>query len=222
MPRSVVLYSGGIDSTVALALACWRDGADQVLALGLSYGQRHINELTAARRIAAAAGVRYLGAIIDPSPWKLLPLCTGHTGSDRTRYAMQTGGISDAFLPGRNVCFLAMALAVAAVQDAERIWIGANLDDAAGFPDCRPPFLWAWQQMASHALGRPIHLEAPLLELTKRGVVELARALAIDLDATWSCYRPQYVATGVAPCGRCDACVLRAEALEPATERLTA
>jgi len=128
---------------------------------------------------------------------------------------MQTGGISDAFLPGRNVCFLSCALAVAGVYGARSIWLGATADDAAGFPDCRPPFLHAWQQMASAALAESIHLETPLLDATKRDVVALARAMAIDIDATWSCYRPRYDVTGAAPCGRCDACRLRAEALAP-------
>jgi 7-cyano-7-deazaguanine synthase len=213
MPKSVVLLSGGLDSTVALGLACWRDGATEVLAVTLAYGQRHINELTHARAIAAAAGVPCFVMHIDPAPWKLLPLCTGRVALDRTRYAMATGGVSDAFLPGRNVAFLAAALTVAGIQGAERIWIGANADDTAGFPDCRPPFFWAWQQMASHALGRPVHLEAPLLDLTKPKVVALARRMAIDLDATWSCYRPQFAPTGVIQCGRCDACILRAAAI---------
>jgi len=213
MPKNVVLLSGGLDSTVVLGLACWRDRADEVIALSMSYGQRHINEIHHAQAIALRAGVRYFRMGIDPAAWKLLPLLTGSTASGRDVYAMQTGGISDAFLPGRNVVFLAAALSVAGLQGAERIWIGANADDAAGFPDCRPPFLWAWQQMASHALDRPIYLEAPLLGLTKRAVVRLARAMAIDIDATWSCYRPLPSPSGTVACGRCDACRLRADAL---------
>jgi 7-cyano-7-deazaguanine synthase len=216
MPKNVVLLSGGLDSAVTLALACCRDGAHEAVAVGIAYGQAHINELAHARRIAGAAGVTYFSAVVDPSPWKLLPLVRGTTASNRDVYAMRTGGISDAFLPGRNVAFLAVALSVAAVQDARAIWIGANADDAAGFPDCRPPFLWAWQQMASHALDRPVHVEAPLLECTKRAVVALARDMAIDLSATWSCYRPRHTLTGAVPCGRCDACVLRADAEEAA------
>jgi len=212
--RNVVLLSGGIDSTVALGLACWRDGADQTTAVGVAYGQRHIIELTCARRIAAAAGVAFFGVQLDPAPWKLLPLARGTTASDRDIYAMKSGGVSDAFLPGRNVCFLAAALAVAGINGADSIWIGANGDDAAGFPDCRPPFLLAWQDMASHALGRPVHVVAPLVELSKRDVVALARRMAIDLAATWSCYRPRTLLTGAGSCGRCDACVLRRDAIE--------
>src|SRR5262245_4316160 len=212
--RNIVLASGGIDSTVALGLACWRDGADEVAAVGIAYGQRHINELTHARRIAGLAGVPYFAVQLDPAPWKLLPLAQGTTATDRDLYAMKTGGVSDAFLPGRNVCFLSAALSVAGITGADSIWIGANGDDAAGFPDCRPPFLLAWQQMPSHALGRPMHLVAPLVELSKRGVVALARRMAIDLDATWSCYRPQNAPSGVQPCGRCDACSLRRDAIE--------
>jgi|SRR5262245_53319822 len=212
--RNVVLTSGGIDSTVALALACWRDGVEETMALGVAYGQRHINELSHARSLAARMGVEYVGAHVDPAPWKLLPLVTGTTASDRDVYAMRTGGVSDAFLPGRNVAFLSLALTVAMVKDARSIWIGANADDAAGFPDCRPPFLWAWQQMASHAVGRGVRIEAPLVELTKREVVALAHRMAIDLEQTWSCYRPQFTLKGAVACERCDACRLRRDALE--------
>src|SRR5262245_52359895 len=213
MPRHVVLLSGGLDSAVACALAAFRDGPADVLALGVAYGQRHINELIHARAFAAAHGVAFVLAHVDPSPWKRLPLTTGTTASNRPVYAMQTGGVSDAFLPGRNVAFLALALSVAGVQGASRIWIGANKDDAARFPDRRPPFLRPWQQMAGAALGRTIHLEAPLLNRTNREVVALARQMALDIDATWSCYRPQADPRGAVPCGCCDACRLRAEAL---------
>jgi len=214
MPKHVVLLSGGLDSAVTCALAAFRDGPAEVLALTIGYGQRHICETTYARAFADRYGIRRVQAVVDPSPWKLLPLSTGTTATDRSVYAMQTGGISDAFLPGRNVAFLATALAVAGVQGATRVWIGANKDDAAGFPDCRPPFLWAWAQMASQALDRSMRVEAPLLELSKRQVVALARAMALDVDATWSCYRPRYTLHGAEPCGRCDACRLRTEALE--------
>jgi 7-cyano-7-deazaguanine synthase len=213
MPKHVVLVSGGLDSAVVLHLACWRDGPDEVIACGIAYGQRHINELSHGRELAKQLGVSYFQATVDPSPWKLMPLIRGTTQTGRTVYAMATGGVSDAFLPGRNVAFLSMALAVAGLQDATHIWMGANKDDAVGFPDCRGPFRWAWQQMASQALGRGIHLEAPLIELSKREVVGLARQLHVDIDATWSCYRPQYKVQGIVACGVCDACVLRADAL---------
>jgi 7-cyano-7-deazaguanine synthase len=212
MPDHVVLFSGGLDSTVTLGLACWHGGTRNVIAVGISYGQAHINELGFARRTAERADVRYFQMMVDPSPWKLLPLLTGATQLDRDVFTMRTGGVSDAFVPGRNVVFLAAALAVAGIQNARHIWIGANADDSAGFPDCRPPFFYAWQQMASHALQRTIHLQAPLLNHTKRQIVQLARDMAIDLDATWSCYRPQHARSGVIACGRCDACRLREDA----------
>jgi len=213
MPKHVVLLSGGLDSTVTCALAAFRDGPAEVVALSIHYGQRHIHELTYARAFCERYGIPRVQAGVDPSPWKLLPLLTGTT-ADRPLYAMRTGGISDAFLPGRNVAFLALALTVAAIRDARAIWIGANKDDAAGFPDCRPPFLWAWQQMASAALDRTIRLETPLIDLTKRQVARLARTMALDIGATWSCYRPRFAPHGAVPCGRCDACRLRADALE--------
>lgn len=212
--KNVVLLSGGIDSSVALALACFRDGPAQTLALGVSYGQRHINELQWAAWMTNSLGVEFFRAHLDPSPWKLLPLCTGDVQLDRPVYAMKTGGISNAFLPGRNVAFLSLALSVAGVTGARNIWIGANADDEAGFPDCRPPFFWAWQQMATHALGRGIHLETPLLQMNKREIVGLARSMALDLSMTWSCYRPITHNAGVKPCGRCDACILRRDAID--------
>jgi len=213
--RNIVLFSGGMDSTVALGLACWRDGVADTTALVLSYGQAHINELSFAREITSLWGVTSVSAIVDPSPWKLLPLCRGTTQQDRDTYAMRTGGISDAFLPGRNVAFLGVALAICGITGADTVWIGANADDATGFPDCRAPFLHAWQQMASHALARPIHLMAPFVEQSKRQIVALGHAMAIDFSRTWSCYRPhrRRDLMGVEPCGRCDACVLRNEAL---------
>ena len=143
-------------------------------------------------------------------------MLTGTTRANAPVYAMQTGGISDAFLPGRNVAFLAVALAVAGVQMARRIWLGANRDDARGFPDCREPFAWAWSQMASQALGRSITLEMPLVHSTKVEVVRLARSMGLAVDATWSCYRPRYLQTGAAPCGTCDACRQRAAAIAAA------
>src|SRR5262249_26660410 len=117
------------------------------------------------------------------------------------------------------VAFLGVATVVAGVTGAEAIWIGANLNDHAGFPDCRGPFLGAWEDVASIALDRPITVEAPLLEMSKREIVQLARAMALPLDQTWSCYRPQPGPRGVVPCGRCDACRLRAEALQECPEK---
>lgn len=213
MSRHVVLLSGGLDSAVACALAAFNAGPEHVIALTVGYGQRHINETGFARRFCERYGIRGVHAIVDPSPWKLLPLITGTTAQDRDRYAMQTGGTSDAFLPGRNVAFLAVALAVAGVQNADSIWIGANADDEAGFPDCRREFLMAWQVMASHALDRPIELRAPLIKRTKREIVQLARVMALPIEETWSCYRPVHDVRGAQPCGRCDACRLRNEAL---------
>lgn len=211
--RNVVLLSGGIDSTVAFALACFRDGPAETTALGISYGQAHINELAFGKQFALRHGATYVQCVIDPSPWKQLPLMTGKTNQDRWVHAMRTGGISDAFLPGRNVAFLGAALAVAGVNGANTIWMGSNKDDWEGFPDCRPPFIHCWEQMASHALARGMHLYAPLVHMTKREIVLLGQSMALDFTQTWSCYRPLHRVTGAIPCGRCDACRLREDAL---------
>lgn len=211
--RAVVLLSGGLDSAVLLGLACWT--YQEVHALSFWYGQRHSNEIGFAKRLAATAGVAYHQVTIDAALWKQTPLCgTGELATERTVFAIRDGGIPSSFVPGRNVVFLSYACSLAMLLGGADVLIGATQEDQGGYPDCRPTFLAAMNVVAlAAANGTRVHIRAPLVSLPKRRVVELGRAMAIDFTQTWSCYRPLYDAAGVQACGRCDACVLRLDAL---------
>jgi 7-cyano-7-deazaguanine synthase len=210
MSRAVVLVSGGIDSTVALALACWT--YDRVVGLHVSYGQRALPyELDAARSICRTGGVELHCVVVDPALWKQVPLC-GADGLplDRSPTAIRDGGIPRSFVPGRNAVFLAHGIALAGILGGATVVFGATATDARGYPDCRVLFVAAMDAVAGTALpDQPTGVTAPLVALSKQQVVALGRSLAVDFAATWSCYAP----TRLGACGRCDACVLRAEAL---------
>jgi 7-cyano-7-deazaguanine synthase len=212
MNTAVVLVSGGIDSTVLLALSCW--SYDRVVGLHVTYGQRALpNELDAARSICRAGGIELRCVTVDPALWKQVPLC-GADGLplDRNPTAIRDGGIPRSFVPGRNVVFLAHGIALAGILGGATVLFGATATDASGYPDCGADFVRAMAAVSLTALPeQPTTVRAPLLWLAKRQVVALGRSLAVDFDATWSCYSP----VRLGACGRCDACVLRAEALAP-------
>ena len=204
--RAVVLLSGGMDSATCLALAR-RDGYD-CHALSFDYGQRHRAELDAANRIARA-----LGAIEH----RTLTIGLGEFGGSALtdqQLAVPTGsgpGIPITYVPARNTVFLAFALGLAEVLDADRIYAGMNAVDYSGYPDCRPAYLEAFQQLANLATrrgveGRPILVHTPLLLLSKAEIVRTGVALGVDFSATVSCY--QATVAGEA-CGSCAACQLR-------------
>jgi 7-cyano-7-deazaguanine synthase len=210
--RAVALLSGGVDSSTTLAIA--RSEGYELYALTFRYGQRHQQrEIEAARRIAAALGVaRHLVPEID------LRLFGGSALTDdvpvpKDRSTSEMGsGIPLTYVPARNTIFLSFALAWAEVLGAADIFIGVNALDYSGYPDCRPEYLQAYQRMADLATkagveGRQrLTLHAPLIQLSKREIVERGVALGLDFALTWSCYDP--TAGGLA-CGRCDACQLR-------------
>lgn len=200
---AVVLFSGGMDSTMCLARSFNR--FRRVSALGIDYGQRHAEqELLAARRIAAKLQVplRLESLRID---WQATLCATSRPlgrGSDLE-------GLSHAFVPGRNVHLLTLAAAWARKQDAATIIIGCCADDAGAFPDCRPEFLEAAERTLSLAMGRPFKVEAPLVHTYKRDMLTGACAFERELlEDSWSCYTP----AGQEPCGACDACAARARA----------
>lgn len=205
--RAVVLLSGGMDSATCLALAR-REGCE-CHALSFDYGQRHRAELAAAGTIARQAGVashRVLG--IDLGAF-------GGSALTDARLAVPTGppagGIPLTYVPARNTVFLSLALGLAEVLDADRIYAGMNAVDYSGYPDCRPAYVEAFQQLANLATrrgveGRPILLETPLMHLGKAEIVRLGNGLGVDFAATVSCY--QATDAGAA-CGICDACQLR-------------
>ena len=213
-PRAVVLLSGGMDSATCLALAR-QDGFD-CFALSFDYGQRHRAELAAAARLA-----RDLGAVEH----RVMPLGIGALGGSALTDATvpvpaaappQPGdaavsSIPVTYVPARNTVFLACALAWAEVLDAARIYAGMNAVDYSGYPDCRPAWLDAFQELANLATrraieGRPILVHAPLLMMSKAQIVLAGIAAGVDFSATVSCY--QATDSGEA-CGACDACSLR-------------
>lgn len=202
--RAIVLLSGGVDSAVALAIA--RRQGFEVSALSFRYGQRHVIELDAARTLAARYEVaRHLVVDIGVEVFGGSIL----TGGSRSHGGP---GSPSTYVPARNTLFLSYALGWSEVLHAGHIFIGANADDAAGYPDCREAYLRAFERMADLAThagsagGRKLAIHAPLLHLTKAEVVALGRSLAVPLDLTWSCYFPTDAAE---PCGECDACQLR-------------
>lgn len=215
--RAVVLLSGGLDSATALAVAV-RDGFEPC-ALTFAYGQRHALEVEAARRVSAAAGVRrHLVLEID------LRAIGGSALTDEIPVPRGSGepgaaGIPVTYVPARNTIFLAYALGWAEVLAASEIYIGVNAVDYSGYPDCRPEYIRAFQALADLATkaaveqGRPVTIRAPLIELTKAGIVRLGSDLGVDYSLTSSCYDP--APTGLA-CGACDSCRLRRRGFEEA------
>jgi 7-cyano-7-deazaguanine synthase len=213
--RGVVLLSGGLDSAVTLAIA--RTECEAIHALTVRYGQRHAIEVACAERIARAAAVAEHRILdVDLSSWGGSSLTgDGEIPKDRERPDL-VPGIPVTYVPARNTVLLALALAWAEALGAERIYIGAHVQDSSGYPDTRPEYLEAFGRMADLATragleGRGPRIRAPLLALSKAQVIAKGRELGVDFAATTSCYDP---APDGAPCGRCDACRLRARGFE--------
>lgn len=207
MTPAVVLLSGGLDSAVTLAIAR-RDGFEPH-ALSFDYGQRHRIEMEAARRLGESFRLRdHRFAHID------LRVFGGSALTDEIAvppHDSAANHIPVTYVPARNTIFLSYALAFAEVIDARDIFIGVNAVDYSGYPDCRPDFLRAFEQLASLATkagvgGTRFNIHAPLLELSKADIIREGDKLGVDFSLTHSCYDP--TADGAA-CGRCDSCQLR-------------
>ena len=209
--KAVLLLSGGLDSTTMLALAV-QQGFD-VHAMTFRYGQRHSSEIEAARRVATHYGVTdHVVVDIDLRTFGGSALTADiAVPKDRTDDAIGHG-IPITYVPARNTIFLSFCLAFAEVLGASDIFIGVNALDYSGYPDCRPEYVKAFEAMANLATRggvegtTPIRIQTPLLDLTKRQIVELGLSLGVDYSQTLSCYDPS--PDGVA-CGHCDACHLR-------------
>jgi len=210
---AVLLLSGGLDSTTLLALA----SAEGYLvhALTFRYGQRHAHEVAAARRVAERYGAhQHVVADIDLRMFGGSALTTdAPVPKDRIRDGPASApGIPITYVPARNTIFLSFALAWAEVLSARDIFIGVNALDYSGYPDCRPEYIRAYEQMANLATRAgvegtaPITIRTPLIELSKREIIELGQRLGVDYSLTTSCYDP---AADGAACGHCDACQLR-------------
>ncbi len=208
MPSAVVLLSGGLDSTTALAVA--RDAGFACHALTVRYGQLHAVELDAAKRVAAALGAAAHRIVdVDLSPLAQSALTDASIAVPKDRSLAEIGAAGDVpvtYVPARNTVLLSLALAWAETLGARDIYVGVNVLDASGYPDCRPEFVRAFEalaQVATRSGGFRIH--APLIELGKAAIIALGTRLGVDYAMTHSCYDPQ----DGAACGRCDACALR-------------
>ncbi len=204
---AVVLLSGGLDSATVLAYAR-REGV-AVHALSIDYGQRHRSELEAARRI-----VEHLGAEEHRVVRVDLRAIGGSALTDETIAVptSPTAGIPPTYVPARNTVFLALALGWAEVLDLRDLYIGANVLDYSGYPDCRPEYLRAFEALAQLATragveeGARFRVHAPLLTLSKAEIVRLGSSLGVDYGLTVSCYRADEEGRA---CGLCDSCRLR-------------
>jgi 7-cyano-7-deazaguanine synthase len=210
-PKAVVLLSGGLDSATTAAIAL-RDGFD-VHALTFRYGQRHSAELDAARTVVQQLGVtKHVVLDIDLRAFGGSAL-TGELEVPKDTPVEEIGRrIPSTYVPARNTIFLAFALGWAEVLGSSDIFMGANAMDYSGYPDCRPEYIRAFQNMANLATkaaveaGRGLTIHTPLIALTKREIIELGLGLGIDYSLTLTCYDP--TPDGLA-CGRCEACLLR-------------
>ncbi len=208
---AVVLLSGGLDSTTVLAVAR-RDGFTPY-AMTFRYGQRHSVEIDAARRVAAAHGVaQHVVVDIDLRQWGGSAL-TGDVEVPKDRDVDQpTDEIPVTYVPARNTIFLSFALAWAETLNAQAIFIGVNALDYSGYPDCRPEYIAAFEQMANLATRAGVEgtqrltIHAPLQHLSKAAIVRLGQELGVDYSITTSCYDPAPDGTA---CAHCDACQLR-------------
>ena len=208
--KAVVLLSGGLDSSTALAVA--RSAGYELYALSFRYGQRHSLELESASRVASAMGVeKHLITDFD------LRAIGGSALTDQIEVPKERGaeelasGIPVTYVPARNTIFLSFALAWAEVLGAQDIFIGVNALDYSGYPDCRPEYIEAFEKMANLATkagveGRlRLKIHTPLIAMTKAEIIQNGLRLGVDYSLTHSCYDP---IDGVA-CGKCDSCLLR-------------
>lgn len=212
--KAIVLLSGGLDSATVLAIA--NKTQHQCIAVSFDYGQRHRIELLAAKRVADA------GSAVEH---RILTLPIGELGGSALTdaeidvpNASESGDIPVTYVPARNTIFLSMALGLAEVTGARDIYIGANAVDYSGYPDCRPEFIAAFEQLANLATregvdGDGFRIRAPLVDMSKAEIICTGIDLGVDYSLTVSCYNPTI--EGFA-CGLCDSCQLRANGFKEA------
>jgi 7-cyano-7-deazaguanine synthase len=215
--KAVVLLSGGLDSATALAIA--RAEGFATYALSLDYGQRHRAELDAAARVAQALGAAEhkvvqvsLDRLGGSALTDAIDVPKGRDVADMAK------GIPVTYVPARNTVFLSIALAYAEAIGAADIFVGANVLDYSGYPDCRPEYLSAFERMAALATkagveGTPTRIHAPLIRMTKAEIIRKGMELGVDYGLTRSCYDPDPEGRA---CRRCDSCLLRKKGFEEA------
>lgn len=215
--KALVLFSGGVDSTTCLGIAVDKYGADNVIALSVYYGQKHVREVEAAEKIAAHFGVKLktldLTTIFADSDCSLLS--SSSQDIPKESYASQlsktNGSPVSTYVPFRNGLFLASAASIAISNGCGVIYYGAHSDDAAGnaYPDCSSDFNESISRAVYIGSGNQVKIEAPFVNLTKAEVVEIGLKLGVPYELTWSCYEG-----GDVPCGVCGTCRDRMAAFE--------
>lgn len=215
--KALVLLSGGLDSATCLALAVKNYGKENVIALSVSYGQKHTKEIKAAEDIAKFYGIEKtdldLSLIFKFSDCSLL--ASSDTEIPHGSYADQLeqteGTPVSTYVPFRNGLFLSSAAAIAISRGCSVIYYGAHSDDAAGsaYPDCSEVFNNAMNTAIYEGSGRQLKIEAPFVGMTKADVVKMGLELGVPYELTWSCYEG-----GEKPCGTCGTCIDRAKAFE--------
>jgi 7-cyano-7-deazaguanine synthase len=214
LPKAVVLVSGGMDSAVVIALA--REQGYQVYSLSVSYGQRHNSELAASERVSSA-----LGAVEHKTVGIDLRSIGGSALTADIDVPLDSAPGTDipvTYVPARNTIMLSIALGWAEVLGSSDIWCGVNAVDYSGYPDCRPAFIEAFEQLANLATkagveGAGIQVHAPLMRLSKADIVREGQRLDVDFSMTVSCYNADDEGRA---CGHCDACRLRADGFHQA------
>lgn len=213
MKKAVILLSGGLDSTTTLAMA--KDQGFDCYALNFDYGQRHRAELNAAKRMAEQ---------FDAKEYRIIKIDLSSIGGSALTDASisvpdhPTEGIPVTYVPARNTIFLSLALAWAEVLQASDIFIGVNAVDYSGYPDCRPEYIKAYENMANLATkagveGKYVHIQTPLIDLSKAQIIQAGIKLGIDYSHTVSCYSADKEGKA---CGICDSCRFRAAGFKEA------
>jgi len=214
--KAVVLLSGGLDSTTILAIA--KNKNFQTYCLSFNYGQRHVVELNAAKKIAKFFNVtKHLILNINMNEIGGSALTDSYISVPKNRtFKDMEKDIPITYVPSRNLIFLSFALSWAEAIGAFDIFIGVNSIDYSGYPDCRPEFINAFQQMANITTkagieGKIIKINTPLINLTKTDIIKTGLKLGVDYNLTFSCYDPDINGN---PCNKCDSCILRKKGFE--------
>lgn len=212
--RAVVLLSGGLDSATVLAMA--RSEGRACHAISFTYGQRHQVELAAARRVAQSIGVAE--HVVYPLDLRVFGGSALTSDIAVPKDVEGAPGIPVTYVPARNTIFLSLALGFAEAREAQEIWIGVNAVDYSGYPDCRPAFIDAFQQVILNGTrsgveqGEP-SIVAPLIQLSKADIIRCGVDLGVDYSLTHSCYDPDLAGRA---CGHCDSCIIRRRGFEEA------
>ncbi|WP_400218874.1 7-cyano-7-deazaguanine synthase QueC [Methanomethylophilus alvi] len=212
-PKAVVLLSGGLDSTTTLAQAI-ADGCEPT-AISFRYGQKHTKELVSAENVCKHYGVAHVVIDLNLSSFRSA-LTRNDIDVPMDREGKLDEDIPITYVPARNIVFLSIAAGLAESIDADRVYIGANAVDYSGYPDDRPDFFKAYEEMLAKGTkagveGHPVKIMTPLLYLSKADIVRLGKELKAPLELTWSCYNG-----GEKACGHCDSCRLRLEGFRKA------